>query len=67
MNSKLKVLLGMNPFKFIWWNFLSNNVIRDKGKYLFPNWGAVIDISKSAKLILHAHLFLNNPKYKNEA
>ena len=61
MNSKLKVLLGMNPFKFIWWNFLSNNVIRDKGKYLFPNWGAVIDISKSAKLILHAHLFLNNP------
>ena len=64
MNSKLKVLLGMNPFKFIWWNFLSNNVIRDKGKYLFPNSGAVIDISKSAKLILHAHLFLNNPKYK---
>lgn len=65
MASKLKVILEINPFKFVRWNFLSRNVIRDKGKYLIPNWGSVIDISKTAKVYLHGHLSLNTPKYRH--
>ena len=59
MNEKLKIVLGLNPFKFIRWNFLSGNITRDKGKYLFTYWGSVIDISKSSRVNLHASLFLN--------
>lgn len=62
---KLRLIFGINPFKFIRWNFLSGNVKRDKGKYLITNWGTVIDISKSAILTLHDHLFLNTPKYRH--
>lgn len=62
--SKLGVVFGINPFKFIRWNFFSKNVKRDKGKYLITNWGSIINISKSATLTLHNHLFLNTPKYK---
>lgn len=65
MASKLKVILDINPLKFVRWNFLSRNVIRDKGKYLIPNWGSVIDISKTAKVYLHSHLLLNTPKYRH--
>lgn len=63
--NKIRVVLGINPFKFIKWNFLSKNVKRDKGKYLITMWGSVIDISKTAKLVLHDHLRLNFPKYRN--
>ena len=58
-------LFNVNIFKFIRWNFLSRKVKRDKGKYLVPYWGSVIDIRKSAKLILHNNLFLNSPKYRH--
>lgn len=64
MSSKLDLILGINPFKFIKWNFFSKNVVRDKGKYLITNWGSVVDISKTAKVTLHSHLLLNAPKYK---
>lgn len=67
MNGKLRLVLGINPFKFIRWNFLSKNVIRDKGKYIITNWGSVINISKTAKVILHSHLLLNTPKYKHSS
>ncbi len=63
--SKFDIIFGINPFKFIKWNFLSGNVKRDKGKYLITNWGAVIEISKSATLLLHDHLSLNTPKYRH--
>ena len=62
---KIKTILRINPFKFIKWNFLSSNVKRDKGKYLITNWGSVIDISKTARLTLHSHLFLDMPKYRH--
>lgn len=65
MNSKLKTVLGINPFKFIRWNFLSSNVKRDKGMYLITNWGSVIDISKTARLTIHSHFMINTPKYKH--
>lgn len=62
---KMSMILGINPIKFIKWNFLSKNVKRDKGKYLITNWGSAIDISRAAKLILHNNLVLNSPKYKH--
>lgn len=62
---KWSLIFGINPFKFIRWNFLPGNVKRDKGKYLITNWGSVIDISKTATLTLHDHLFLNAPKYRH--
>ena len=61
--SKLGVLFSINPFQFIKWNFLSGSVKRDKGKYLITNWGSVVNIASSAKLVLHDHLSLNHPKY----
>lgn len=64
MNRKIELLLKINPIKFIKWNFLSKNVVRDKGKYLFTNWGAVIDISRTATIILHSNLVVNSPKYR---
>lgn len=65
MMSKFEFYIGINPFKFIKWNFFSKNVKRDKGKYLITNWGSVIDVSRSSKIILHDHLVLNSPKYKH--
>lgn len=62
---KIKAILGINPLKFIRWNFFAKNVVRDKGKYLITNWGSVIDISKSARLTLHSHLFIDTPKYRH--
>lgn len=65
MNGQLRLVLGINPFKFIRWNFLSKNVVRDKRKYIITNWGSVINIPKTARVILHSHLLLNTPKYKH--
>lgn len=61
----IKAIFNINPFKFIRWNFLAKNVVRDKGTYLITNWGAVIDISKSATLVLHSHFKVNTSKYKH--
>lgn len=65
MISKLKTVLSINPFKFLRWNFLSRNIVRDKGKYLVTNWGSVIDISRTARVTLHESLLLNTPKYRH--
>jgi acetyltransferase-like isoleucine patch superfamily enzyme len=62
---RIKTILSINPFKFVRWNFLSKSVIRDKGMYLITNWGSAIDISKSARIILHSHFSINTPKYKH--
>lgn len=63
--NKIRKLLGLNPFKFLRWNYFSSNVIRDRGTYIFTNWGGAIDIDKTAKLILHDNLLVNAPKYKH--
>ncbi len=63
--SRLKELISINPFKFVIWNYMKKCVKRDKGQFLITRWGSVIDISKSAQLILHNHLLLNTPKYKH--
>lgn len=63
MKDRIKLIKCINPFLFIKWNYLSRKVKRDKGCYLFPVWGAVINIEKNAKLVLHSHLSVNYPKY----
>lgn len=63
MYNKIKLMKSINPFLFIKWNYLSRKVKRDKGCYLFPAWGAVINIEKNANLVLHSHLSVNYPKY----
>lgn len=65
MLNKLKLLTKISLFTFIKWNYFSKQVIRDKGCYIFPKKGAVIDIDCSAKIYLHANFYINNPKYKN--
>lgn len=67
MNAKWELLMGINPFKFIKWNYLVKNVEREKGAYLLPMRGAVINISKTAKVTLHSHLILNYPKYRHSS
>lgn len=60
---KLQRLLSINIFRFFYYNFLCKRVQRDKGKYVIPNWYARIELHKTAKIILHEHLFLNENKY----
>ena len=55
----------MKLFSFIKWNYFSRNIKRDKGCYIIPMKGSVIDIDRTAKVILHANIFVNFPKYKH--
>ncbi|HAW57540.1 MAG TPA: hypothetical protein DCX03_00770 [Bacteroidales bacterium] len=60
---KLQRLLSLNPLAFVYYNFFCRNIIRDKGKYIFPNWGSRIELNRTAKIYLHAHMMLNVNKY----
>lgn len=62
---KIILIMKIDIFIFIKWNFLSRNIKRDKNCYIIPIKGSVIDISRTAKVILHANLFVNYPKYKH--
>lgn len=62
--SKLKLLHSISFSQFIYFNFISKNVIRDKGSYLFPYKNSVINIDKTAKLILHGTIYINSNKPK---
>jgi acetyltransferase-like isoleucine patch superfamily enzyme len=61
--NRLKKILTLNIFQFIYYNFLCKNVIRDKGCYIIPRKNTVIEFHKTAKLFLHAHFLLNTNKY----
>lgn len=60
---KIKRLLSLNMFQFIYYNFMCKNVYRDKGKFILPHWGTCIDLDKTARIILHGSLHLNENKY----
>ena len=60
---KLKILLSLSWFRFVYYNFFCRKVKRDKGKYLLPNRRARIELGKNAQLILHATIQLNTNKY----
>ena len=59
---RLQRLLSLNIFQFIYYNFLRKNVIRDKNCYIIPHWGTKLELNKTAKIFLHANIFLNNNK-----
>lgn len=65
MLGKIRLLMKLKLFTFIKLNFLSRNVVRDKGCYILPMKGAVIDVANTARIYLHENLFVNYPKYKN--
>lgn len=60
---KLRKLLSVNIFQFIYYNFLCRRVKRDKGRFLIPYRHARIEFSKRAQIILHANLHLNTNRY----
>lgn len=65
MNKRFKMIKSINPFLFLKWNYLSKNVKRDKGCFLVPAWGAVIEIASDAQIVLHGSLSVNYPKYRH--
>lgn len=60
---KLQRVLSINLFKFTYYNFLCRRVVRDKGKYIFPQWNSCIEFSKSARINLRGSLYLNQNRY----
>jgi acetyltransferase-like isoleucine patch superfamily enzyme len=62
---KLKNLIAINLFQFIYYNYFCKQITRDKGCYLIPKRWAVIELHKKSKLILHANLLLNINKYSH--
>lgn len=63
MMGKIQRLLSLSLFQFVFYNFFCKNVYRDKHCYILPVRGSRIEFHKTAKLILHGHLYLNINKY----
>jgi acetyltransferase-like isoleucine patch superfamily enzyme len=59
----IQKLLSLNFFQFVYYNFFCRNVTRDRNCYILPRRGARIELHKTAKIILHANLYLNVNKY----
>ncbi len=49
---KRKILSKIDIFKFIKYNFISKNVVRDKNVYLIPYKGTIIDLDKTARIYI---------------
>ena len=49
---KLRFLFKIDTIKFIKYNFFSKNIVREKGKYLIPYRGTVLDLHKNAKIYI---------------
>lgn len=60
----LKALRDCNFFAFIKYNYISTNVVRKKGAYLYPYRGSIIQIAKGAKLELGGNFLFNAGKYR---
>lgn len=48
----IKLLLHIDTFKFIKYNFFSKNIVRDKNVYLIPHKGTVIELDKTARIYI---------------
>jgi len=59
----LSVGMAVSICKFIYYNFLCSRVVRDKGCYIVPYRHTRIELNRSARIILKAHLLLNKNKY----
>lgn len=55
----------INWFQFIYYNFFSKKVFREKGSFIFPNWGTNIQIGRNAVVKVQGDVYLNYyPVYK---
>lgn len=61
----VKRVLRCNLFYFFKINYLSKEVIRKKNKFVFPYYGAKIDIKKDSEIIVNENIIVNSPKHKN--
>ncbi|MDR0682124.1 MAG: acyltransferase [Dysgonamonadaceae bacterium] len=61
--NKIRKILSLNIFQFIYYNFFCKRIVRDKGCYIIPIRGAAFELHKRSKLILHANVLLNINKY----
>lgn len=61
MKHRIGLLLKLNVFQFIRYNFLSKKVHRAKGAYIIPFRLGKISLDKKAQIYLNGMLFLNKP------
>lgn len=55
----IKNAIKVSWIKFIYYNFLCRQIVRQKGKYIIPYKGTCIDINKTAQVNIQGNLFLN--------
>lgn len=58
----IKKLIKLDVFQFVYWNFVSKKVIRDKHCYLIPYKHAKIELGKGSIVELHGNLEVNERK-----
>lgn len=61
----LSILKRCNLLTFIALNYFNKGVVRKKHKYIFPYYGARIEIQKGGKLIVNENILVNKPKHKH--
>lgn len=55
----IKKLFQLDIFQFIYWNFLSKKIKRDKKCYILPFKYAKVEIGKNSMIELHGNLLIN--------
>lgn len=49
---KIKRMFTYDVVKFIYYNYFSKNIVRDKGVYLCPHKGTILDLSKDCRIYI---------------
>ena len=62
ITGKIRKLFSISITKYIYYNYIARNVIRDKGCKIIPLRGTRIDLSPSAKIYLHGTATFCNHK-----
>lgn len=61
----LKLLIQLDIPAFVYLNFITKRVSREKGKYFFPYRGSRVVIDKNAIIELHGSIYTNAFKHKH--
>lgn len=61
----LKTMSHCNLFQFVYFNFFNKCVIRKRHKFIFPYYGARIELDKGSKIFINDNLLMNVPKHKH--
>lgn len=59
---RITIFRKINLLKFLYYNYLCKKIKRDKGKYLFPFKGAMIEIHRNARIEIHENFFVGSGK-----